>query len=265
MLGSKVALVTGATSGIGRATALMLAREGARVVATGRNSSALTSLVSEIEQDGGTAFGIKGDCTNDTDVERVVSGAVDKFGSLSILINNAGVLRGGAVGTGDSATQMETWDFNMAVNARAPMAFIAHAVPHLKENESSAIVNVSSVNGLQSFGGTAGYCASKASMDMLMRCASVDLAPFGIRCNNVNPGVVVTNLQKRGGLDDEAYEKFLERSKNVTHPLSLSLGRVAVADEVASSILFLADCQRSGYVTGTSLKVDGGRSNLGAR
>ena len=95
MLGSKVALVTGATSGIGRATALMLAREGSRVVATGRNSSALTSLVSEIEQDGGTAFGIKGDCTNDTDVERVVSGAVDKFGSLSILINNAGVLRGG--------------------------------------------------------------------------------------------------------------------------------------------------------------------------
>ena len=95
MLGSKVALVTGATSGIGRATALMLAREGARVVATGRNVNALTSLVSKINHDGGTAFGIEGDCTNDTDVERVVSGAVDKFGSLSILINNAGVLRGG--------------------------------------------------------------------------------------------------------------------------------------------------------------------------
>lgn len=107
--------------------------------------------------------------------------------------------------------------------------------------------------------------SSLRSLPAPQRCASVDLAPFGIRCNNVNPGVVVTELQRTGGLDDEAYEKFLERSKTVTHPLSESLGRVAEADEVASCILFLADSERSGYVTGTSLKVDGGRANLGAR
>ncbi|GMH84988.1 hypothetical protein TL16_g10089, partial [Triparma laevis f. inornata] len=260
-LANKIAIVTGATSGIGRATALMFAREGAKVVATGRNSSALSSLIEEIEGKGGVCHGIPADATNDADVERVVSGAVEKFGALNILVNNAGVLRGGAVGAGSS----QTWDFNMAINARAPMAFIAAAVPHLKLQERSVIVNVSSVNGLQSFGGTASYCASKAAMDMLMRCASVDLAPFGIRCNNVNPGVVVTELQKTGGLNDEAYEKFLERSKTVTHPLSESLERVAEADEVASCILFLADSERSGYVTGTSLKVDGGRANLGAR
>ena len=129
----------------------------------------------------------------------------------------------------------------------------------------TAIVNVSSVNGIQSFGGTAAYCASKAALDMLMRCASVDLAEHGIRVNNVNPGVVITELQKTGGMGDEAYEGFIQRSIDVTHPLSSSLGRCCQPDEVASCILFLADSNQSGYVTGTTLKVDGGRGNLGAR
>lgn len=188
---------------------------------------------------------------------------MEKYGKINILINNAGVLKGGAVGNDENA--LDTWDFNMNVNARAPFSFITQAVPHLKQQDQSAIVNVSSVNGMQSFGGTAAYCASKSALDMLMRCASIDLAPFGIRVNNVNPGVVITELQKTGGMDDETYAGFIQRSIDVTHPLSASLGRCCEPNEIAECVLFLADSKRSSYVTGTTLKVDGGRTNLGAR
>ena len=258
---NKVALVTGASSGIGRATARLFAREGAKVAATGRNEDALNSLVTEIENEGGHAIAIPADITDDASVKDCVGRTVSHFGQLNILVNNAGVLAGGAVG---DAT-MENWDFNMNVNARAPFCFLTNAVPYLKEaGKDSAVVNVSSVNGLQSFGGTASYCCSKAAVDMLTRCASVDLAPFGIRVNSVNPGVVITNLQKTGGMSDDAYEAFVKRSIEVTHPLASALGRCAQPEEVADCILFLASGQSS-FVTGTTLTVDGGRGNLGAR
>ena len=99
---------------------------------------------------------------------------------------------------------------------------------------------------------------------MVTRCASVDLAKFGIRVNSVNPGVVITELQKRGGMDEEAYAAFLQHSVNVTHPLAEAYGRCASPDEVASTILFLAS-DASSFVTGTCVKSDGGRGNLGAR
>ena len=99
---------------------------------------------------------------------------------------------------------------------------------------------------------------------MIMRCASVDLAPFGIRVNNVNPGVVITELQKRGGLDDDSYAAFVDRSIKVTHTLSAALERCAQPEEVAECIMFLAS-DKASYVTGTTLKVDGGRGNAGMR
>jgi NAD(P)-dependent dehydrogenase (short-subunit alcohol dehydrogenase family) len=178
---------------------------------------------------------------------------------LDILVNSAGVLKGG---TADAAT-MENWDYNMNVNARAVFCFMHNAIPYLKKaaEGKAAIVNVSSVNGQQSFGGVASYCASKAAVDMLTKCAAVDLAKFKIRVNAVNPGVVVTELQKRGGLDDAAYAAFIERSTTVTHPL----GRVAEPEEIAEAILFLCTAEKSGFITGACLPIDGGRSCLGAR
>ena len=202
-LHGKVALITGASSGIGAAVARLFAREGASVAATGRNEAALTALVEEIAGFGGSAKAFPGDVTDDAAVAAVVSATVSEFGGLNLLVNNAGVLQGGAT---DAAT-MENWDFNMSVNARAPFRFITQAIPHLKEAAAApaaegggaAVVNVSSVNGQQSFGGCVSYCAAKAALDMVTRCASVDLAPFGIRVNSVNPGVTMTNLQKAGG------------------------------------------------------------------
>ena len=126
------------------------------------------------------------------------------------------------------------------------------AVPYLIKTQGN-IVNVSSVNGLRSFPGVLSYNISKAALDQFTRCVALELAPKGVRVNAVNPGVIITELQKRGGLTDEAYEKFLERSKQ-TH----ALGRPGNSDEVANAIAFLASADAS-FTTGCSLPVDGGR------
>merc|ERR1719453_438842 len=152
----------------------------------------------------------------------------------------------------------------MNVNARGAFCFLHHAIPHLKKSGTSSVVNISSINGMMSFPGAMSYCASKAAVDMMTRCASVDLAPFGIRVNAVNPGVTITELQKTGGLNAEQYAAFLKRSIEVTHPLAAALGRCAEPEEIAKCALFLAS-EQSSFVTGTLLTCDGGRRNLGAR
>jgi NAD(P)-dependent dehydrogenase (short-subunit alcohol dehydrogenase family) len=115
------------------------------------------------------------------------------------------------------------------------------------------VVNVSSVNGLRAFAGVAVYCSSKAALDHLSRCAALDWAPHGVRVNCVNPGVTVTNLHTRGGMDAERYAAFLQRAKE-THPL----GRPGQANEIADAVLFLAS-PRAAWITGDTMAVDGGR------
>lgn len=261
-LAGRIALITGATSGIGLATARLFAKEGAKIAATGRNQAALDSLVADIIKTGGEAKGFTGDVTQDADVKRVVDSAAAHFGALDVLVNNAGVLKGGPTDVAD----MANWDFNMNVNARGAFCFLHNAVPHLKKSGAgkASVVNISSINGMMSFPGAMSYCASKAAVDMMTRCASVDLGQYGIRVNAVNPGVTITELQKRGGLNDEQYAAFLKRSVEVTHPLASSLGRCAEPEEIARCALFLASSQSS-FVTGTQLACDGGRRNLGAR
>ena len=241
-------IVTGATSGIGRAAALGFARDGARVLLVGRGHTALASLHEEIVGSGGGAATCAADVTSVDAPARIVGAALAAFGGIDVLVNAAGVIATGSI----ENTSDDTWDQMMAINLRGPFRLMREATPHLKARKG-AVVNVSSVNGLRSFAGVLAYCVSKSGMDQLTRCAALEMAPHGVRVNAVNPGVTVTNLHTRGGMDAERYAAFLERSKE-THPL----GRPGKPEEVAALILFLASDQ-SVWMTGETIPVDGGR------
>lgn len=253
-------LVTGASSGIGRSTCIALNAEGAAVIGTGRNESSLMELVSNGQINGYVVV----DLLEDGASERVVSEAVSKLGGeLTTLVNNAGVLRGGAAG--DPATDLSNYEANMRLNTQIPFELMHHSVPHLEKHPNVAsIVNVSSVNGKQAFAGCLSYCMSKAALDMMARCASVDLAPKGIRVNNVNPGVVTTNIHTASGMDEAKYDAFIKRSVEVTHPFAKSLGRIGDPKEVAEVIAFLVG-GKSKFLTGECIAIDGARQNQGSR
>eukprot|EP01043_Picozoa_sp_COSAG02_P052442 COSAG02_NODE_5650_length_4150_cov_1.949148_4_plen_229_part_00 len=209
-----------------------LAVLGATVCATGRNEAALQALASEV----GCEY-IAADLTESGAAERVVTEAVAKLGGLTSLVNCAGVLQGGAFGADPAAggASLENFDYNFTANTRAPFEMMVHATPHLIKagvESGPSIIAISSVNGKQSFAGLGAYCGSKAAIDHIARCAAVDLAPHGIRVNNVNPGVTITPLQKRGGMSDEAYDAFIERSTTVTHPLGAATGSLSTPGTV---------------------------------
>jgi NAD(P)-dependent dehydrogenase (short-subunit alcohol dehydrogenase family) len=255
MFSGKTAIVTGASSGIGRATALALGRSGGSVVAVGRDRMALQSLAAEMGADGVQRMAtVEAELTEADAPHEIVHAAIDRFGALDVLVNAAGIL---ATGMTD-VTSDEAWDHMMAVNLRAPFRLMREAFPHLKTRRG-VVVNVSSVNGRRVFPNLAAYNTSKAALDQLTRCAAIDWAPHGVRVNAVNPGVTVTNLHRRGGMKEEAYAAFLARSKE-THPL----GRPGQASDIASLILFLASDQ-SGWMTGETIAVDGGRHLTCAR
>jgi NAD(P)-dependent dehydrogenase (short-subunit alcohol dehydrogenase family) len=170
------------------------------------------------------------------------------------VVNAAGIIGSGTIET----TTDEAWDRMFDINLRAPFRLMREAVPHLAARRG-AVVNVSSVTGLRSFPGVLAYCASKAGIDHLTRCAALELAPKGVRVNAVNPGVVVTNLHRRSGMSEEQYAQFLERAKE-THPL----GRPGRTDDIVELILFLVS-DRSGWMTGETIPVDGGRHLTCAR
>jgi NAD(P)-dependent dehydrogenase (short-subunit alcohol dehydrogenase family) len=253
-LEGKVALVTGATSGIGRATALRLSEAGARVAAVGRNQQQLTKLGKEIEGKQGEALMIRADVTVKPIARRIVNETVERFGRLDVLVNAAGHIATGTI----EDTPIAVWDAMMNVNLRAVFNLMQQAVPFLEQSAGN-IVNVSSVTGLRAFPGVLAYCVSKAGLDQLTRCAALELAPKGVRVNAVNPGVVVTDIHRRGGMSQKDYKAFLEHSKQ-THPI----GRVGSAREVADLILYLAS-ERAAWITGVTYSIDGGRAQTCAR
>ncbi len=247
-LSAKRAIVTGATSGIGRAAAERFLAEGARVVVAGRAEGPLA----ELERDGAAPCRV--DLTSADDRRRLIESGVELLGGLDVLVNAAGVLEPGTIETSDLAA----FDRTMDLNVRALYELSHLAVPHLVRSRGN-IVNVSSVAGTRSFPGVHAYCVSKAAVDQITRCAALELAEHGVRVNAVNPGVVVTEIHKRGGMSDEAYAEFLERSR-ATHPI----GRVGRPDEVADLIAFLA-ADRAGWITGGTFAIDGGRAATCAR
>jgi NAD(P)-dependent dehydrogenase (short-subunit alcohol dehydrogenase family) len=250
----RVALVTGATSGIGHATALRFAQSGASVAAVGRNEEALRQLSHEIEKLSGNGTAILADISRENESRRVVDETVQRFGGINVLVNAAGHISSGSI----EDTQLNAWDAMMNVNLRAVFQLMQQALPSLIERRGN-IVNVSSVTGLRAFPGVLAYCVSKAGLDQLTRCAALELAAKGVRVNAVNPGVVVTEIHKRGGMSEAQYDAFLERSKQ-THPL----GRVGNASEVAELICFLAS-DKASWITGATYSIDGGRAQTCAR
>lgn len=250
----KVALITGATSGIGRACALGFAAQGAQIVCVGRNETALMELETEIKKYGTDSLVISADVSIDDNVDRVIQQGINKFGGLDVLVNAAGHISSGTIET----TSVEAWDKMLNVNVRAIFSLMQKALPSLIERRGN-IVNVSSVTGLRAFPGVLAYCVSKAALDQLTRCSALELAAKGVRVNAVNPGVVVTEIHKRGGMNDEAYSAFLEHSKT-THPL----GRVGRAEEIADLVMYLAS-DKAGWITGATYSIDGGRAQTCAR
>ena len=251
---NRVAIVTGASSGIGRATAALLAKQGVHVVAFGRSENELNALRSE-NSDGNGAIRVHlGDVTETSQVDRLVSETVDHFGRIDVLVNSAGIIKNGSIET----TTLDDWDRMLNINLRSIFYVMQKCVPHLEITKGN-IVNVSSVTGTRAFPNVLAYCVSKAGTDQLTRCSALELAPKGIRVNAVNPGVVVTNLHRRGGMTEVDYEKFVANAAN-THPI----GRPGSPEEVAELICFLASEQAS-WITGATYEIDGGRAQTCAR
>jgi NAD(P)-dependent dehydrogenase (short-subunit alcohol dehydrogenase family) len=253
-MNDNVAVVTGASSGIGRATALLFAKNGWSVVAFGRNENELNALRDDSRDTDGTIRIHLGDITETSQVDRLVSDTIDNLGRIDALVNAAGIIKSGNI----EDTTLDDWDKMMNVNIRSAFYLMQKCVPHLAATKGN-VVNVSSVTGTRAFPNVLAYCVSKAATDQLTRCTALELAPKGIRVNAVNPGVVITNLHKRGGMSDEAYEKFLDHAKN-THPI----GRPGRPEEVAELICYLAS-EKAAWITGATYEIDGGRAQTCAR
>jgi NAD(P)-dependent dehydrogenase (short-subunit alcohol dehydrogenase family) len=253
-LEDRTALVTGAGSGIGRAVAIRFAAAGARVALAGRREDRLRETAEQVAGAGGDCLVLPGDVTSGEDARRMVDGTVKHYGELDVLVNAAGFIASGTI----EDTRLEDWDRMFDVNLRSVFQLLQLALPHLEKRPGSA-VNVSSVTGVRAFPGILAYCVSKAGVDQLTRCTALELADKGVRVNAINPGVVVTELHRSGGMDAEAYEAFLEHSRQ-THPM----GRVGMPEEVAELALFLAS-DASGWITGGTFPIDGGRHLTCAR
>jgi NAD(P)-dependent dehydrogenase (short-subunit alcohol dehydrogenase family) len=253
-LSGRRALVTGATSGIGRATALLLADCGATVFATGRDGVALAGVTRDARAGAAAILGTAGDLTDDAFRAELVRMAVQRLGGLDVLVNAAGIIQSADW----RATGLPDWDRMLGINLRCVFALSQLAIPALIESRG-AIVNLSSVAGPRAFPGVLAYCVSKAGLDQLTRCLALELAPHGVRVNAVNPGVVRTNLHRSGGMPADRYSTFLEHSKT-THPL----GRVGEPEEIAQLVAFLVS-DAAGWITGETIAIDGGRAQTCAR
>ncbi len=244
----KVAIVTGATSGIGMATAIRFAELGGRVAAAGRRKDVLA----KIERPNIRTYAA--DLTSEGETAAFVQNVLKDFGGIDVLVNAAGIIASGTV----ENTALADYDLMMNINVRSVFQLMQLALPSIIERKGN-IVNVSSVTGLRAFPNVFAYCVSKAAVDQLTRCAALELAPKSVRVNAVNPGVVRTNLHRSSGMSEDAYAAFVERSKT-THPL----GRIGEPEEIAELILFLAS-SKAGWITGVTYSIDGGRAQTCSR
>lgn len=249
---NKVAIITGASSGIGRATAIQLAEEGAKITITGRNEEALNRVAEECESIcENRPLIVLAEMKEEQEVKNIIDATIQEYGALHILINNAATLELGGI----EYTSLQQFDNVFNVNVRAIYQLCMLAVPHLVKTKGN-IVNVSSINAMCSYPFSLAYNMSKAALDHMTKCMSIELAYRSIRVNAVSPGIVKTEFLKRGGINNTMYSKMMDMSKKST-----PYARLGEADDVARAILFLAS-DDSFFMNGVILPVDGGRHCL---
>jgi NAD(P)-dependent dehydrogenase (short-subunit alcohol dehydrogenase family) len=247
-LRGKVAIVTGASAGIGRATAKLFAAEGAKLVAGARREAELGSLVAEIEAVGGTAVVLAGDVRLEDYARALVALAVDRFGQLDIAFNNAGTLGEGGPSTGVSEAG---WSDTLAINLTGSFLGAKHQIPVMVNQGGGSVIFTSTFVGYSfAFSETAAYAASKAGLIGLTQALAAEFGPQGVRVNAVLPGAVETDMY-RAANDTAGKQDFITRLH--------ALKRVAQPEEIAHAVLYLASDDAS-FVTGTASLVDGGAS-----
>ncbi len=252
-LKEKVSIVTGAASGIGRATALLFGQEDAKVMCADVNGDGGERVARQIADTGGEAASLTVDVAQEEDIQRMVRETVERWGRLDILFNNAGI------GFGLPVTQVpeEDWDRLIDINLKGVFLGCKHAIPEMVKQGGGAIVNTASDAGLRGTAWLSTYCASKGGVVLLTKSLAVEWAQQGVRVNCVCPGVIRTPIldpfiergqELFGGSRDAAWERLAQ-----AHPV----GRVGEPEEVARAVLFLASDEAS-FVTGVALPVDGG-------
>jgi NAD(P)-dependent dehydrogenase (short-subunit alcohol dehydrogenase family) len=240
----KVALVTGGTSGIGKATAIAFARAGAKVVLTGRREKEGAQVVDEIKKADGDAAFVRGDVAKDADVKAMVDFAIKKFGRLDIAFNNAGVEWMGPVEKATEAEYRRIFD----INVWGVLNSMRHEIPFMLKNGGGAIVNTSSVAGHIGLPQVSVYIASKHAVEGLTKSVALEFAKQNIRINAIAPGVIQTEMFDRFAGEDETRDQL----RAIT-----PVGRFGASEEIAAAVLYLASDDAK-FTTGTSLVVDGG-------
>lgn len=247
-LDGKVAIVTGGAMGIGKAAALALAREGARVAAADVDAAGGQATADEIRGAGGEAFFQRTDVGASGDVEALVAATVQRWGGLHVLFNNVGV----AIGGGAADMSEEDWNRVLNINLSGIWRGMKYAIPEMIKAGGGSIINTSSVQSLVGFQGWAGYAASKGAINSLTQQAAVEYAPHRIRVNAIAPGTIMTPMNRRIMEGMPEPDKLLEQWSRAH-----ALGRVGEPEEVAALVVFLAS-DESSFITGELIRVDGG-------
>lgn len=246
---NKVALITGAASGLGAESARRLAREGAAIVLTDRTVEAGEEVAHAIAAAGGRAAFLRHDVTSEADWQNAVSGAVERFGRLDVLVNNAGV----ASGAMELMTHsLEDWRRVLSINLDGVFLGHRYAGPAIAKSGGGSVINLSSIMGKIAMPGAAAYCASKGGVLMLTKAAALEWAPLKIRVNSIHPGFIdtpmVSNVLHQAENGNEMREMIISRH---------ALGRLGMPREIADAVVFLAS-DESSFMTGSELVVDGG-------
>ena len=242
MLSGKVAIVTGASRGIGRAIALALASQGAKVVASARNGEALAQLAEEIKAQGGDALAVVGDVALEDDANNLVKQAVEAYGQVDVFVNNAGITRDGLL----LRMKNDDWDAVLDTNLKGAFLCTRAVAKVMSKQRSGRIINISSVVGEMGNAGQANYCASKAGLLGLTKSVARELARRNVTVNAITPGFITTEMTE--DMTEKAQEAMTEQ---------IPLGRPGSAEDVANAVIFLASDQ-SAYITGQVLGVNGG-------